>query len=248
MQQIADQWIEDGNDWGDLAVLVRDNASATGLILELLSRDTPFNLKGNIEFLGNAPYADALLGLLHLLNGSLFNPEQKKRLVSLLRFPYTRIPTKTWEQVADRCIKTYSLEPAIKAVQNAGLHDYATTRQIERLKWLAHSSHTEYRTLTDRFPDGAGGVQAAILQRYIADGVADYKAAFSWMATNEQMADRYARVVKEIIDFVNRIDKPLDELLVQFDSFEEKIRQNDNGITISTCHSAKGLQYDGVVL
>ena len=248
MQQIADQWIEDGNDWGDLAVLVRDNASATGLILELLSRDTPFNLKGNIEFLGNAPYADALLGLLHLLNGSLFNPEQKKRLVSLLRFPYTRIPTKTWKQVADRCIKTYSLEPAIKAVQNAGLHDYATTRQIERLKWLAHSSHTEYRTLTDRFPDGAGGVQAAILQRYIADGVADYKAAFSWMATNEQMADRYARVVKEIIDFVNRIDKPLDELLVQFDSFEEKIRQNDNGITISTCHSAKGLQYDGVVL
>lgn len=248
MQQIADQWIEDGYDWSDLAVLVRDNASATGLILELLSRDTPFNLKGNIEFLGNAPYADALLGLLHLLNGSLFHPEKKKRLISLLRFPYTRIPAKKWEQVADQCIKAYSLEPAIKGVQNAGLHDYATTRQIERLKWLAHSSQTEYQTLTDRFPNGTGRVQAAILQRYIADGVADYKTAFSWMATNEQMADRYARVVKEIIDFVNRIDKPLDALLAHFDSFEEKIRQNDNGITISTCHSAKGLQYDGVIL
>jgi DNA helicase-2/ATP-dependent DNA helicase PcrA len=248
VQHIADQWIEDGNEWENLAILIRDNASATGLMLDFLTRDTPFCLKGNVRFLGSEPYIDALLGVAEHLSNTLWRQDNLTRIVNLLRFPYVAINQEQWRQIAMACLGKRSLLAAMESPMVQKLHDQSRYQLERRLLWLENSARTRQTQLDAQYPDQPGKALRQLLEEYVSPAVARYTDAFGWMATTHTAYDAYEQVLREYLRFIERINLPAGDLVSHLDRHAKKVKSQSNGIAISTCHGAKGLEYDGVIL
>ena len=241
----ADHWIEQGRDWEELAILVRDNATATGLMLHLLARGVPFGLKGAIQFLGSRPYIDALLAVLEFYEGTLFRPDRLTRLTSLIRFPYSPLKQGECEDIARRCIETGVFEPLYRALRESSLQPNLAFKIERRFRFLEGMHEQKPKGGRHSQP---GSMIRAILNTYVSEGVADYDGSFRWMAASQEALEQYRQVLKEFMDFMVYRDLPPGELVEEMDEFAERVKGCDHGITISTCHGAKGLEYPAVVL
>lgn len=224
-----------GYGYGDIAILMRVNSLSRAFEEGLLAYNLPYRVYGGFKFYERKEIKDVLAYMKLMVN-----PSDTEALLRIVNFPKRGIGDATVAQLVNYSSVTgTSLYDAIIAIDsNEDLPSKLTkklTNLSETLKCFANAYDT-----------GAGVAQ---LGKYVVKvlNLKDYYGGDDEENVNRRMN------VKELLAGMEDFDKnnggTLEDYLQSISLYSDTDEDNgDNAITISTVHSAKGLEFKAVFI
>ena len=218
-----------------VAVLVRSWALSVPIQLIFLQQDLPFRMPQQGHFVFNQPLVMQFLAYLQLAAGPANAELSPELLAHTLSFPPLFL-SQHEQQNLIRHIGQYGLDPAV-IIAASDLKPYVAKRLKKRLQLLL-----ELQRQSPEQPVGTLAVH--ILQQTEA-----YELIEKAAATKDQAQER-KQTLQALVNYIRRQPMSVSQLLTHIEQQKSTVahQERGHGITITTVHGAKGLEWPNVIL
>ncbi len=236
------QWVHDGGNWGDAAILYRSNAQSRAFEETLLAGQIPYRVYGGMRFFERAEIKDTLAYL--RLIASRSDDAAFERAVNM---PARGIGERTLDEVRQQA-------------RRQGVSLWAASEQLVAGSTLAARSRNALAGFLQRIEAMAGEVATLPLQDKIDhvlqhSGLREHYEKESRNAVDSRV-DNLDELVSVASRFVRSDDPEAAQLteLVEFLAYaaleagEGQAQAGEDGVQLMTLHSAKGLEFPLVFL
>lgn len=226
---------DDFQSAGTSAVLVRSWSLSVPVQLHFLREGIPFRLMQQSQFVFNQPMINQFLTYFRLVCQPVNQPVSSDWLVSCLSFPPLFLSNREQQNVVSY-VQQQGINPDA-ICDGLNLKPYGKKRLKKRLNFILHLSRLS--------PDQpAGSLVIDILKETDAWEMID-KAA----ATREQSEEK-KKTLQALAAYIRQQRCSISQFLSMIDEQQQSggSLMNRSGVTITTVHGAKGLEWDRVVL
>jgi DNA helicase-2/ATP-dependent DNA helicase PcrA len=227
---------EEGISYNEIGILYRAEYQSTDIELELMKRGIPYEKRGGLRFFEQAHIKD-MTSFLKIFN-NLKDELAWKRVLRLFEGIGPVIAIKIWDKIG-------KIENPIDFIRHNKISDL-TDKPLKGLAELKKTILTIPKNTTT--PSEIANIFFQTFYKdYLKDSYTDFKERILDIAQYINLADRYVSInnfLEDIIldaDLTNRDDPTL----VGSDGFG---KSEDEAVTLSTIHQAKGLEWQNVFL
>lgn len=229
---------ENGGPYRGMAVLCRLWSYARPVELHFMANGIPYRLDGGQSIL-QCPEIQPLLHLLRIMSGQLFEQpevEKKQALFEVLTTPALKIAHSQLKPIAAAWAKT-ATDKKLPATLVAAISPKLNAYQKRVIKERADA----LRILQQKKPCGHK------LALYL--NTVDYQQRLSQNALNQTRGAEQAGTVTAFVDYIRSLgDQPAQAILDHLTRMSTQAAQNKSGVTITTIHRSKGLEWPVVFI
>lgn len=229
------EYYREGYNYDEIAVLYRSNVISRNFELALIQARIPYKIYGGYSYLKRKEVKDALAYLRLIIDHSnIVNFER------IINEPSRGIGDKTVAKIIDNVnINDIGLFDAIRSMKDEvpkskyqALNDFIY--MIEELSLKIN--HVKLDEFFDEMIDKTGYLDAIEQDENKDDRIQNLSELKSVLVEIDKMSD-------ETLTNVEKLQIAFDEILLSESVQEERNKPNEKSITLSTIHSAKGLEF-----
>ncbi len=239
-QVVGDQ---PGRSYNDFAILYRSNHLSRQIELALRRASIPYRMVGGQEFFQRKEIKDAVAYL-----KVLANPKDDQSLLRVLNLPPRGLGKKVVDTLKE--YKAASFQPFSKLIgEDACLKNFSTKAVASARSF--HGCIEKYRTVFQEPGDIAFKVKDFLSEAGYLDGLQKiYKDYTESLKRRENIYE----FINAIAEFEKKAEAPVSlqdylesyALMEENDKVEEQT-ENNSGVTLTTIHAAKGLEYPYII-
>ena len=242
VRRISRLMSEEGYSYGDFAVLMRVNSLSRPFEEAFLSYNVPYRVYGGFKFYERKEIKDVLAYLKLMVN-----PSDNEALLRIINFPRRGIGEATAAQLVNYAQVTG--KSLFDAVTGSDKDDDLPPKLVKKLANLSETLKCFKNAYESLFAaQRVAGAGVAELGKYIVK-VLNLKEYYG--GDDEDDVNRRMNV-KELLNGMEEFDRTNggtpDEYLQSISLYSDTDEESGDGITVSTVHSAKGLEFKTVFI
>lgn len=227
--------------YSNIAILVREFAHAVETEIGLLSAEIPYQLTGGKGFF-ETDVVRSMLGFLRLHDSATMLcskslEERTQSIEAMVKCPSLYLPPKQVSTI----IKQLANSPSAIEI----LSQFASSQgKASKSRMLEKRADIWDYALSI---DSSDSAYLILKDLYYQLG---YKRYFEFAFSRPEDQDRKLALAKALLDFVEQLDMDVGSTLTHIDTLTQNARLIDNqdSITITSIHKAKGLEFDCVIM